>query len=45
MLFSLIFLFIGLMIGWFFLPMPTWAKNLGDYLITKVPFLATFVKK
>lgn len=42
---AIFWLFIGLMVGWFFLPMPGWAKTLGEMIIAKVPYLARFVKK
>lgn len=42
---ALFWLFIGLMLGWFFLPTPEWATKLLTALIEKVPFLGGFVKK
>ncbi len=42
---SFLFGFIGLMLGWFFLPAPAWAKRLRDYLIAKVPGLGHFTRR
>jgi hypothetical protein len=42
---ALLWLFIGLMLGWFFLPTPEWATRLITAVVAKVPFLAPFLKK
>jgi hypothetical protein len=43
MLVDLFLLFIGLMVGWFFLPRPQWAIDLMVWAAAKLPFLAYFV--
>lgn len=45
MLTALFWLFIGLMLGWFFLPTPAWASSLLKLLIERVPFIGSFIKK
>jgi hypothetical protein len=42
---SIIYLAVGIFLGWFFLPTPEFAKTALAALIAKVPFLARFVKK
>lgn len=36
---------IGIVIGWFFLPVPGWAKSTMAKIIEKVPFLKGFLKE
>lgn len=43
-MFSLIYVLIGLFLGWFFLPTPTWAKNIMTALVAKVPLLSKLIK-
>ena len=45
MIFDLVYVAIGVFLGWFFLPTPTWAEGLLIKLVAKVPFLGSFVKK
>lgn len=45
MLFAAFWLFIGLMLGWFFLPTPDWANRLITAVVTRVPVLGAFLKK
>lgn len=42
---NILYLLVGLFLGWFFLPTPAWAKALLAKLLAKFPFLAPFVKK
>lgn len=35
---------LGLVVGWFFLPIPQFAQTLFDKLLEKVPFLNSFKK-
>lgn len=38
---DLFFVAIGLVVGWFFLPSPAWARD----LISKVPYIGGYVRK
>jgi hypothetical protein len=40
MLYDLLLIAIGIVLGWFFLPTPQWAKD----LISKIPFLGAYMK-
>lgn len=35
---------IGLVVGWFFLPRPAWSVALINYVATKIPFIAPYIK-
>lgn len=36
---------LGIFLGWFFLPTPQWAKNLMAWVVARVPFLGSYLKK
>lgn len=41
---TLVTLGVGIVIGWFFLPVPEWAKTAMVKITEKVPFLKGFLK-
>ncbi len=45
MLFAAFWLFIGLILGWFFLPTPKWAKTLITAVVARVPIVGKFLKE
>ena len=44
MISTLVYILIGLLVGWFFLPVPGWAKLLITLISERFPFIKNYLK-